>query len=211
MNVYKFALRSGYYTNRVFIYDIWYNQIFGVLFMNLICSRHGISDHRLSGIKWKCKKCEYVYSRKYLDKLKLKAMEYAGKKCQKCGYDKCFRALHFHHIDPKSKEFAIFEGRPGYKKTRSWEKLKVEIDKCILLCSNCHMELHNEDEKIIHSEIEIKLSRTDMEYLNKSILKNIFTAEQALEKGIEIILKRHPKLNRRELRHQQWLKENNRT
>lgn len=173
--------------------------------MELICSRHGISDHRLSVSKWKCKKCEYVYSRRYLDNLKLKVMEYAGNKCQECGYNKCFRALHFHHIDPKTKEFAIFEGRPGFKKTRNWGKLKSEIDKCILLCANCHMQLHDKDEKIIHKEIQIKLTRLDIEYLNKSIIKSLFNPEQALEKAIEIILKRHPKLNVKELRHQEWL------
>ncbi len=177
--------------------------------MRLVCSRHGISDHRLSVKKWKCKKCEYVYSRRYLTNLKLKAMEYGGNKCRECGYNKCFRALHFHHIDPKTKEFIIFEGRPGYKKTRNWEKLKLEIDKCILLCANCHAELHDKDEKIVYEEIKIKLTRLDIEYLNKCIIKTLFTPEQALEKAIEIILNRYPKLNARELRHQEWLINNN--
>jgi hypothetical protein len=176
--------------------------------MELICSRHGISEHRLSVSKWKCKKCEYVYSRRYLENLKLKAVEYAGSKCQECGYNKCLRALHFHHNEPNIKEFAIFEFRPGYKKIRNWEKLKLEIDKCILLCSNCHMEINDDDEKIVHEEIEIKLNRQDIEYLNKSIIKKIVTADQALEKAIHIILNRHPKLNARELRHQKWLKNN---
>lgn len=176
--------------------------------MDLICSRHGISDHRLSVSKWKCKKCEYVYSRRYLDNLRLKASEYAGNKCQKCGYNKCFRALQFHHLDPKTKEFAIFEGRPGFKKTRNWEKLKLEIDKCILLCANCHMELHDQDEKIAYQEIQIKLTRSDIEYLNKSIIKSLLSPEQAFEKAINIILNRHPKLSVKELRHQEWMVNN---
>lgn len=173
--------------------------------MELICSRHGISEHNLSVKKWKCKKCVSVYSRRYLEKLKTKAIEYSGGKCSKCGYDKCFRALHFHHMDPKSKDFAIFENRPGFKKIRNWEKLKLEIDKCILLCGNCHMELHANEEKIQHEEIQIKLTRSDIEYLNKSIINESISPQEALQKGIEIILNRHPKLNSRELRHQEWL------
>lgn len=56
-----------------------------------------------------------------------------------CGYKKCTRALVFHHLDPKKKEFGLSER--GL--TRSWEKIKLEIDKCVLLCANCHMEIHD--------------------------------------------------------------------
>ena len=67
------------------------------------------------------------------------ALEYKGSKCQSCGYDRCKRALEFHHIDEGSKDFGI-----GFKgETRSWEKVKSELDKCILLCANCHREVHD--------------------------------------------------------------------
>jgi len=66
------------------------------------------------------------------------ALEYKGGACTKCGYNKCKRALSFHHVDPALKDFGIsFRGF-----TRSWEKTKAELDKCVLLCANCHMELH---------------------------------------------------------------------
>lgn len=71
-------------------------------------------------------------------KLRIMAREYKGGKCMICGYDKCPRALSFHHLDPKKKLFGISE--QGL--TRSWTKIKQEIDKCILLCANCHMEVH---------------------------------------------------------------------
>jgi GH18 family chitinase len=45
-------------------------------------------------------------------------------------------ALSFHHEGEK--EFGI--GAKGY--TRSWEKVKAELDECILVCSNCHAEIH---------------------------------------------------------------------
>ena len=59
--------------------------------------------------------------------------------CQICNYNRCIGALEFHHIDPKTKEFGI------YLHTRNplgWDKIKSELAKCILLCSNCHREVH---------------------------------------------------------------------
>ena len=69
-------------------------------------------------------------------KIKALAIEYKGKKCQVCGYNKYQGALDLHHINGE-KEFSI--GEKGY--TRSWEKVKAELDKCILVCANCHREL----------------------------------------------------------------------
>ena len=69
---------------------------------------------------------------------KEKLVEYKGGKCKVCGYDKCIDALEFHHRDPSKKDFSISG------KTWSYEKLQAEVDKCDLVCSNCHRELHNE-------------------------------------------------------------------
>lgn len=69
-------------------------------------------------------------------KVKQMAIEYKGDKCQICGYNKYQGALEFHHINGK-KEFGI--GDKGY--TRSWESIKSELDKCILVCANCHREI----------------------------------------------------------------------
>lgn len=68
---------------------------------------------------------------------KIKSVEYKGGKCSICGYDKCMRALSFHHLDPNEKDFGISSGN-----TRSWKKTKIELDKCVLVCSNCHAEIH---------------------------------------------------------------------
>ena len=68
--------------------------------------------------------------------VKMSAIEYRGGKCQICGYNKYQGALDLHHINGK-KEFGIAD--KGY--TRSWEKVKTELDKCILVCANCHREL----------------------------------------------------------------------
>ncbi len=72
-------------------------------------------------------------------KLREMARDYKGGKCQLCGYKKCSRALSFHHLDPKKKDFGV----SSRGLTRSWIKLQEEIDKCILLCANCHMEVHD--------------------------------------------------------------------
>mgnify|MGYP003431129005 FL=1 len=47
--------------------------------------------------------------------------------------------MEFHHLDPEQKDFGI--AAKGY--TRSWEKVKEELDKCIMVCANCHREIHD--------------------------------------------------------------------
>lgn len=71
------------------------------------------------------------------DQIKAQAVAYKGGKCSICGYDKCIQALEFHHLDT-NKDFGI--GDNGY--TRAWSKVKEELDKCILVCANCHREIH---------------------------------------------------------------------
>jgi len=61
-----------------------------------------------------------------------------GGKCKRCGYDKCAAALEFHHMDPDSKEFGLAQRG----ETRSLARMIEESMKCVLLCSNCHKELH---------------------------------------------------------------------
>ena len=78
-------------------------------------------------------------------KVKNKLVEYKGGKCEKCGYNKCIDALEFHHKDPNQKDFSIGG------KSWSFEKLKNEVDKCILVCANCHREIHSKV-KTVHTE-----------------------------------------------------------
>jgi hypothetical protein len=66
------------------------------------------------------------------------SIDYKGSKCAICGHNKCIQVLEFHHTDPNKKDFGI--SAKGY--TRSWKKVKEELDKCILLCANCHREVH---------------------------------------------------------------------
>jgi len=71
-------------------------------------------------------------------KIKAMVVEYKGGKCKMCGYKKCVEALDLHHVRPTQKDFSLASS--GL--TRSWERTKREADKCILVCANCHRELH---------------------------------------------------------------------
>lgn len=70
--------------------------------------------------------------------MKRKIIEMKGGKCERCGYNKCFDALEFHHLDPSTKDFRLANtgGVP------SFERYLEEANKCILLCANCHREEH---------------------------------------------------------------------
>ena len=69
--------------------------------------------------------------------LRERAVSYKGGKCQICGYDKCPAAFEFHHIDNVLKNFSIST------KMQSWKVIKPELDRCALVCSNCHKEIHD--------------------------------------------------------------------
>ena len=66
------------------------------------------------------------------------SVEYKDGKCEQCGYDRCIEALEFHHLDPSKKDFNV--SHRGY--TRSWKRVMLELDKCVMLCANCHREIH---------------------------------------------------------------------
>jgi predicted DNA-binding protein YlxM (UPF0122 family) len=92
----------------------------------------------LNEIERRKRNYERVKSRR--QKLKEMSVEYLGGKCMKCGYNKCIAALDFHHRDPNEKEFSVSKYQ-----NLSWLKIMIELDKCDLLCSNCHRELHYEE------------------------------------------------------------------
>ena len=72
-------------------------------------------------------------------KIKILAVEYKGGKCQICGYMKCVGALELHHVNFRDKSFGV--GDKGY--TRAWSIVQKELDKCVLLCANCHREVES--------------------------------------------------------------------
>jgi 5-methylcytosine-specific restriction endonuclease McrA len=86
-----------------------------------------------------CRRCRDLES---LEKQKRKrkfAIDLLGGKCSNCGYDIYIGALDIHHNNPHLKD-------SEFKNMRSWseEKIKKELEDCILLCSNCHREFHKQ-------------------------------------------------------------------
>lgn len=124
----------------------------------LTCSPFGLHNTRAFGYvrktqtKRECKICGKLYkakgtvcpscnanSRRF--EIKLMAISYLGGSCASCGYNKCPAALVFHHVNPENKEFT-FGGHHGL----SFQRIKNELDKCVLLCNRCHAEHHWEEE-----------------------------------------------------------------
>lgn len=107
-----------------------------------ICKRRGCNNPaRLN--PYRGHEPEYCSKRcKNIDKVdvlrtrrKQEAIDYLGGRCKRCGYNRCPAALAFHHVNGKS--FGIHRGM-----TMAWKKIVKELDKCILLCANCHAEVH---------------------------------------------------------------------
>lgn len=71
--------------------------------------------------------------------IKVKIVDFLGGACVDCGYDKCFAAMHVHHLDAARKEFNLSGAH-----ARSWANIELELRKCVLLCANCHATRHHD-------------------------------------------------------------------
>lgn len=120
------------------------------------CKKHGETEHlkREGNHGYTCRECSKEKNKIKIATRKNKMsvlIQDKGGKCQNCGYDKCEEALDFHHLKPKEKSFNI-----SPKLHFSLEKLKEETDKCVLLCVNCHQEVHGNVLKIIEEKDTIR-------------------------------------------------------
>lgn len=106
----------------------------------MLCERHGeqqfLIDRR--GV-YRCRRCSSEAVSRRRRKVKAILVAEAGGSCRLCGYSASPRALHFHHLDPEQKRFAL--NARGV--SLSLERLRAEARKCILLCSNCHAEVEH--------------------------------------------------------------------
>ncbi len=119
-------------------------------------SRNTVRKHLTKKIAWTKNDSEKVktksdYVTDFRKKRKIELILYKGGKCENCGYNKISGALQFHHINPKEKSFTI--GGRNY----SLENMKKEADKCLLICANCHAEVHSEITEYGKSEIVDKI------------------------------------------------------
>lgn len=78
--------------------------------------------------------------KKWRQVTKQRMVDSFGSRCGICGYDKCNNALEFHHLNPEEKEltFGHITACPV-----GWNKIVIELRKCICVCSNCHKEIHD--------------------------------------------------------------------
>lgn len=79
----------------------------------------------------------YQYVLNHRAKRKEEIVYVMGGKCQLCGYCKCIKALECHHINPEEKE------EDFGNLCKNWENIKIELKKCVLVCANCHREIHD--------------------------------------------------------------------
>ncbi len=105
------------------------------------CPRHGPMEHRLFRVgrgrtRLVCKRCAGEAVTRRHRKVRLQLIEEAGGACALCGYDRCVVNLHFHHVDPSQKSFAM-----TLASGKALAAYQEEARKCILLCANCHGEV----------------------------------------------------------------------
>lgn len=103
-----------------------------------------------------CNPCGVQKDILYRREIKLSLINYKGGCCQQCGYNVCPAALQFHHIDPNIKEFNISK----FRIRKLTDSMKLELEKCLILCSNCHFEHHYN---------EMKINTQVIDYYNKNI------------------------------------------
>lgn len=105
----------------------------------LECSREYTYDRSKGHNKTLCNSCR-TNQRRFVLQEKIRSFcveQFGSHSCQRCGYNRCWQALTFHHRDPSTKKFSISGAH-----SRSWSSIKEEILKCDLVCANCHAELH---------------------------------------------------------------------
>jgi len=87
-----------------------------------------------------CKSCKSNELKEKRRQAKFRAIEYKGGKCENCGGEFHPAIFDFHHVNPEEKDVD-----PWIIKDWAWDRQKVELDKCVLLCSNCHRLEHYKD------------------------------------------------------------------
>lgn len=106
----------------------------------------------------------YDRVKKFRQKRKQQIIYIMGEKCALCGYNKTASALELHHLDPSKKDFGISENINTY-----WDAINKEIQKCILVCSNCHREIH--DNLILKEQLISSYNKERGEEITQEILK----------------------------------------
>jgi len=114
------------------------------------------------------------------------AIEYLGRYCKYCHLDgfEMPTVMDFHHIDESNKKYEV----KNYLYNGSFESHKEEVDKCILICSNCHRQNHSNNEQFQtnHDQILIKLEEIKNNNGSK-ITKNKFLSQIEKESILDLV------------------------
>jgi len=121
------------------------------------CKKHGLTDHYEWSSKFKCKRCNVEAVTRNRRRRKFELVEIFGGVCLCCGYSSSQRALQYHHLNPKEKEFSL--SQKGV--CRSFEKYLKEARKCVLVCGNCHAEIEDKIRTIADEQILKQLKIVD--------------------------------------------------
>jgi transposase len=112
----------------------------GLATVTMRCRHHGDTDFWLDGRGYyRCKRCRSAAVARRRKKVKAILVAEAGGACCICGFERNMRALHFHHVEPSQKRLEINAKGVAI----ALDKLRVEAQKCVLLCSNCHAEVED--------------------------------------------------------------------
>jgi hypothetical protein len=130
----------------------------GITRLRLTCVSHGETWFflRRDG-GWRCNKCSGDAVARWRRRVKARLVKRAGGACAICGYDRWVGALHFHHLDPSAKLFAL--SRRGH--TRAFAEAEAEAEKCVLLCANCHSEVEAGISELPLEALTVKLPPQD--------------------------------------------------
>jgi hypothetical protein len=145
----------------------------------------GSRDHRISDIFEEGRKCKLLcynchmelhygeynkqprriaYKKLMLDYLKTT-------KCSACGYSKCLACLEFHHVDSSDKIFQLSKMK-GFSKGLP-NNVKDELDKCVVLCSNCHHDIHFNITRFAENNESIITKSKNIKEINKKIDRDV--------------------------------------
>lgn len=120
----------------------------------------------------------YLKQKERALKRKKEIIELKGGKCCLCGYNKNYAALEFHHLDSLEKDFSLDSRRLS---NTTVDKILKELEKCILVCSNCHKELHYPDLEIENINFLLENFKTN----NKSIFSSKYKVSSCKECNVE--------------------------
>jgi len=181
------------------------SNIFKITFHHLNKNEKEFEYGEYTGYKWSvikkeldkcitlCQNChkEFHYNENVIrNNYKKVYLEYAGCECSKCGYNKCIASLTFHHRNPDEKIFSLGNMSTNIKSVAELrDHIKDEIDKCDILCANCHVLEHSdidfyekykkeiEDKVISYKEIQPKIDRENVIKMYKIGVKQVDIAK----------------------------------